>query len=224
MDWWDVAAGVATGGLYTLGRAGVEQLTNQGRGTQSTLDEIGGAISKGANWLGIGDDPASAPNMGAAAIPGYEDWRAKLAAGGAAAGQRAGPTIDTGPQSQVRGQQAQLSQMLMDQAQGRGPSIAQEQLRQGTDRNMAQAMAMGAAQGAGSRGAGTLRQIANQRAGIGQQMAGDASMLRLQEQMAARGMLGQQLGGMRGQDIGLATDQARTSLQQQAMNDDLVKF
>lgn len=184
-------------------------------------------VMKGAGdalGMNIRDIPAFQFDPNAAQMPGYDAWRTQLGAGAAAAGGRAGPTLDTGPQSMVRAQQDQLSQMLMDQAMGRGPSVAQAQLQAGTDRNMSQAMGMAAAGASGSRGAGALRQVGDQRAMIGQQMAQDSGMLRMQEQLGARQMLGQHLGGMRGQDLGLASEQARMALASQGQNDDLVKF
>lgn len=103
-------------------------------------------------------------------------------------------------QAQTRAAQWGLIQQLQGQAAGTGPSLAQAQLQQATDRNMQQAMAMGVSQrGAGQTAA--LHNIAGQRAGIGQQMAGDSAMLRLQEQMAAQQQLGGLLGGMYGQDM-----------------------
>ena len=89
--------------------------------------------------------------------------------------------------------QMQLIQQLQAQADGSGPSLAQMQLQKGTDQNMAQAMALGAAQRGAGQG-GMLKGIANQQASIGQGMANDSAMLRLQEQMQARGQLGQQIG------------------------------
>jgi hypothetical protein len=163
-------------------------------------------------------------NQGASDIRGYDDWRSQLAGGAQAAGQRGGPQIATGAQDQFRGQQMGLAQQLMGQAQGKGPSIAQAQLQQATDRNMAQAMALGASQNAGTRGAGALRGIANQQAQIGQQMAADSGLLRLQEQQQAQGLLNQVLAGGRGQDLGLATSQAGMDLQSRGMNDQLTQF
>jgi hypothetical protein len=97
--------------------------------------------------------------------------------------------------------QMALIQQLQDQAAGKGPSLAQMQLQKATDQNMASAMALGASQrGAGQ--AGMLRGIQNQQAGLSRGMAADSGILQLQEQMQARQMLGQNLGGMRGQDLG----------------------
>jgi hypothetical protein len=85
----------------------------------------------------------------------------------------------------------ELTNMYLDSARGMGPSVAQMQLQRGTDRNMQQAMAFAASQ----RGAnpGMMRQVANQRASIAQGMTGDAAMLRLQEQLAARAQLASQI-------------------------------
>jgi len=102
-------------------------------------------------------------------------------------------------QGQNRDMQMTLIQQLQDQAAGRGPSLAQMQLQKATDQNIGQAMALGASQrGAGQ--AGMLKGIQTQQAGIAQGMAGDSAIARLQEQMAARGQLGQQLDSSRGQD------------------------
>lgn len=106
-------------------------------------------------------------------------------------------------QNQTRGMQMSLIQQLQDQAAGRGPSLAQMQLQQGTDRNMSQAMALGQSMhGAGA--AGMRKGIAGQQAGMAQGMAGDSAMLRLQEQMAARGQLGTELGQTRSADQNFA--------------------
>lgn len=122
-------------------------------------------------------------------------------------------TINQKPQDQFRAQQMTLATQLADQAAGNGPSLAQSQLRQGTQRNIAGAMAMAASQRGTTAGAG-MRQVANQAAQANQQAAAQAADLRMQEQMAARGQLAGVAGAAREQDIGLATSQA--GLQQQA--------
>lgn len=115
--------------------------------------------------------------------------------------QSAGP--NGAMQGQSRDMQLALMQRLQDQAQGKGPSLAQMQLQKGTDANMSSAMALGQSQrGVGQ--AGMMKGIATQQANIGQGMANDSAMLRLQEQMQANQMLGSGLQGMRGQDQGYA--------------------
>lgn len=104
-------------------------------------------------------------------------------------------------QDQARAQQMALIKQIQDQAAGRGPSLAQAQLQQANEAAARQAMALGYSQrGAGA--AGALKSIREQQAGMTQQNAADSAMLRLQEQLQARQMLGGLLGGMRGQDIG----------------------
>lgn len=206
----------------------------RGGGFGSWMEGFGGGFmenltgtSEKPGILGLGERKPGAVQQidpGAAQINGYDQWRAQLAAQAQAAQGRQGPTLDTGPQSAVRAQQDELSRMLMDQAMGKGPSIADMQLRQASDRNMQQAMSLGAAQAGGTRGAGAMRQIGNQRAQIGQQQAMDSGMLRAQEMMAGRGLASQHFGGMRGQDIGLASEQARIALAGQQQNDELVRF
>lgn len=121
--------------------------------------------------------------------------------------------IQMAQQNQFRNQQMNLANQLQQQAAGQGPSLAQSQLRQATDRNIAQSMAMAASQR--GRGAGqNLRGVMQNQALANQQAAQQSADLRMQEQMAAR----QQLAGLtasgREQDIGLATNQA--NLQQNA--------
>jgi hypothetical protein len=145
-----------------------------------------------------------------------------------------GAAINTVPQEQFRQGQLGLAQALQMQAMGQGPSLAQGQLRQATDRNIAQAMALGASQ-RGSNPALAQRQIALGSALANQQAAAQSAQLRMQEQMAARDQLGGVLQSGRGQDIGLATDQAgfnqqailadqQARLQQQALNDAQSRF
>jgi hypothetical protein len=218
-DWFNVGAGVLTGGAWTAGRAGYDALFNEGKNNNSTLQRGGQMAGDAANWAGdaakwAGDTfglnaqqvPGYEFNQGATQMPGYEDWRQQMAAGAAGAANR------TGPQDQWRQQQLQLGQDLWKQSRGEGPSVAQEQLKRGTEDSLSSAMALGASQ-RGAGGAGALRGIQNQQAGISQRMAGDSAILRLQEQMQARGMLGGLLSGARGQD-----------LQNQGMNDSQVQF
>lgn len=118
------------------------------------------------------------------------------------AGQNARGLGDT------RNMQMSLIQQLQDQANGVGPSLAQMQLQKGSEQNMANAMALGQSQrGAGA--AGMMKGIQNQQAGIAQGMAGDSAMLRLQEQMAARNQLGQQVGQVRSADESMINSNAQ---------------
>jgi len=137
------------------------------------------------------------------------------------AGDRAAPQVDASQQAQFRQGQTTLAAQLAAQANGTGPSLAQGQLQRATDQNLGQALAM--AQAAGPNNAGAARQVAYQRGNISQQAAGDSAQLRLQEQMQAQNQLGQVLAGARGQDLGLAGDNAQLQAQQNALNDQAVR-
>ncbi len=111
--------------------------------------------------------------------------------------------------AEFRGGQTGLMRDLQEQSAGRGPSLAAGQLREATDRNLAQQQAAAAANGSplGQRNLQNQATIANQTA------ARDAAQMRMQEQLSAR----QQLAGVaqtgREQDINVANAQAQ--LQQQ---------
>jgi hypothetical protein len=94
--------------------------------------------------------------------------------------------------------------MMTAQAMGQGPSMAQGQLAQATNRNIAQQQAM-AAGGRGGASPLAAMQAARNVSAMGQQAAGDSALLRQREMMDARGMLGQALTGFRGQDIDVAS-------------------
>lgn len=122
--------------------------------------------------------------------------------------------------SQFLGDQEALIRMLQGDANGTGPSVAQNLLRTGLDQNV-RGLQSAIASGRGAGGAANMRLLAGQSGQLGQQAAGQMSALRAQEMLNARGLLGQQIGqGLgydtqyRGQDIGLQMGQA--GLRQQA--------
>lgn len=102
-------------------------------------------------------------------------------------------------QQQARGQQQQLVGNLFGALTGNQPSVAQQQLQNTTQSNVANAYAMAAAN---PNNAGAARMAVNNAGAINQQAAGQGAMLRAQEMQNAQGMLGNVLGGMRGQDTG----------------------
>lgn len=173
-------------------------------------------------------------------IPNYDQNRRRSLAAALAAQGRGGPTTDyarinMGPQAQFRQGQMGLVNALTAQANGQGPSLAQGQLQQATDRNLSQAMALGQSQAGGQASGLGQRQVMQQQAGYAQQAASDSGLMRMQEQMQARNQLAQVLAGARGQDIGLATEQAGFSqganmanlqalLAQRGMNDTQQQF
>ncbi len=210
------------------------------------LDKVGGAIfgsGENAGILGTGQYKASGQAIDEKAFKDNEELKKRQAefqrqmqeVQNRKAQQVAAAQINTGPQDQFRNAQLGLVSQLQQQAAGQGPSLAQMQLQQGADRNLKNAIAMQASQRGGMAGGLAMRNIAQQRADIGQQLAGQAGMQRLQEQQQAQQMLGGISGGARGQDIGLATSQAElgqqaalanqnAALQQQALNDKMSGF
>lgn len=132
--------------------------------------------------------------------------------------QRQAAQMDQGQSAEMRAGQQDLINMLGARARGEGPSIAEMQLRQGTDRTIAGAQALAASQ-AGVNPALALRgtQAAATQANL--QTSQQQALLRAQEMEAARGQLGQQLGAVRGQDIGVAQQNLAAQMQQQQMND-----
>lgn len=144
-------------------------------------------------------------------------------AGADDASVRRGWGIEGGTNNQSRMQQQNLIQMLQAQANGTGPSIAQNQLKQATDRNIAGASSM-AASGRGPGAAMGAYNANNMAAQANQGAAMDSAILRSQEQMQAQSMLGAVLGQTRGQDLGMANMQIQSQMQQQQMRDNLVMF
>ena len=121
---------------------------------------------------------------------------------GALAGGGSTKISGTSPfeQNVFRGKQLGLAGQLEAQAAGQGPSLAQAQLQQATDQNIAQQMALAASARGGNVGM-AQRQAAQNAAAVQQQASQQSAMLRMQEQMAAR----EQLSGLLGQ--GRAADQ-----------------
>lgn len=135
---------------------------------------------------------------------------AQLGAAAQGTAERAAQTtIDRGEDRQFRSGQAQLAAQLQEQAAGRGPSLAEGQLRQATDRGIRQQMAVAASGGAGANAALAQRNVAANVGQMQQQAAADAAQMRMQEQIAARQQLAGVLESGRAQDIGVAQSQAQ---------------
>jgi hypothetical protein len=211
-------------------------------GTDQTTPQMLFGSQQDPGVLGTGyHQPGQAgvdPN--AANIPNFQQDRDRSLAAALAAQGRGGPSADyariaMGPQAQFRQGQMSLAQILAGQAMGQGPSLAQAQLQSATDRNLSQAMALGQSNANGQMSGLTQRNIMQQQQGTAQQAAQDSGALRLQEQMQAQNQLGQLLAGARGQDIGLASEQAglqnqtglanlQALLSQRGMNDQMSQF
>lgn len=123
---------------------------------------------------------------------------------GQAALQGFNPLLAAGLNTGVYGQQQQLANMLMQQAQGKGPNPAQAMLNQNTAQNIQQqASLMGSQRGASANPNLLARQAAQQGSQIQQQAAGQAATLGAQQQLAAQGALASQQAQMAGQNLGL---------------------
>lgn len=127
--------------------------------------------------------------------------------------------INTANEDQVRQQQMGLIQQLQNQSNGTGgPSLAQGQLQQATDANNRNAMSLGQSQvGQGMSNQAALMNIGQAQANNMQQAAGQSAQQRMLEQMQAQQQLQQMLGGTRGQDLGLASNQAQNNMGMQQM-------
>lgn len=121
--------------------------------------------------------------------------------------------INAGDDQQWRGDQRNLAAQLAEQATGRGPSLATEQLNQAQKANQAAAFAQLASQRGGP-SAAMARQTQQTSAAIQRQTARDAAVARIQEQMGAREQLAGVLNQGRAMDQQIAIQQA--GLQQEA--------
>lgn len=147
---------------------------------------------------------------------------------------RAGARVDYSQANQdyaaqrgVDAQQGQFGNYLQDVMMGRaGPSLAEQQMKAGTDQSIAAQMAMANSARGGYGVAAAQRQAANQGAAMQQQNVVNTGMARAQEQMQARSQYGQQLQAQRAQQLqamGYSAQQAQYQAgleqQQHGLND-----
>jgi hypothetical protein len=130
-------------------------------------------------------------------------------------GTKLGPEaqLNMGAQDQVRAQQMQYAQMLQQQAQGQGPSVAGEQFKIAQDQLLKQQMALAASQRGGSATAG-MRSVLQNQAAQAQGLAQNVSAMRAQEAQAAQQQLGNVYQGMRSQDVQVAQANAQLQAEQ----------
>jgi hypothetical protein len=105
-----------------------------------------------------------------------------------------------GQEQQARGNQSDFIRQLQAQMQGQGPSLANMQLQQATNRNIAQTMGQAASQ-RGVNPALAARLAMNNVAGANQQAAMDSGIIRQQEMLNAQQQLGSQIGAQRQGDL-----------------------
>jgi hypothetical protein len=104
-----------------------------------------------------------------------------------------------------------LAAQLWAQAQGKGPSLAQDQLQQGTDQNLRNSAALAAS---GRNPAAASYNAMQSQAGATQQMAGQSAIARLQEQYQAQ----QGLAGLTNQMQGAYANNAAMGQQNNQFN------
>lgn len=124
-----------------------------------------------------------------------------------------GATIDTTASNEGRKYQQGLLAQLQAESEGKGPSLATETMKQGLAANLQQQAGLAGGMGGGNNPALAMRNLQMGAASQNQQLLGQAGLARLQEQMAAQQQLGSMASGMRGQDIGLAEQQANLAQQ-----------
>jgi len=100
-----------------------------------------------------------------------------------------------------RNQQVALTDMMMARAKGQTPSIAQEQVRQGMQQNQAGINSTIRGMG-GINNAMKQRMMINKGAQIGQDIAQQGGLARMQEQMETEKSMGGLLAQMRDADLG----------------------
>lgn len=170
---------------------------------------------------GITDKGRFGVDMGTADTgPEGSYWMGQLTSMQDKLGKRQAPQVDQTQANQIRDAQTKLIADLQNQAAGIGPSLAQAQLSKASDQNLANTIAtIQSTRGMGATAAAGQAQGAGAQAG--QQLAQDSAILQLQEQMQARGMLGQLATGTRGQDLGVAAQNAQLEMQNQQQIADL---
>lgn len=112
-----------------------------------------------------------------------------------------GNIVDNTQSNATADQQNSFIEALKEQAAGHGPSQAENQLQEATDKNN-QMSAGSIASQRGMNPAAAARLILQQQAANNQAAAGQAATTRTQEQLNAQGQLGSALGTKRTQDIG----------------------
>jgi hypothetical protein len=111
-------------------------------------------------------------------------------------------TLDRSNELATRGLQMDMASRLKDQMDGKGPSLAQQQLNMGLNQSLkAQMAAAASARGGGTNAALSMRNLGNSADDMRAGLAGQAGMLRLQEQLGAQGQYAALTNAMRGQDL-----------------------
>ena len=190
-----------SGGLFNIGKM-------VGNINDSTKSDIKGRVDS-VDWNKMREDNRAKRNDTQINVPQiYSPTIDKS--------QYYGPNVDKTQQAQVRAQQGNLARMMMDQASGRGPSVANETMNVAMNRGL-QNLASMRASSRGMNPALANRQMMQSGRGIMADIGQQAGIMRQQEMLDARNQAAGLLGNVRAQDIGLASDQATKNLQAQSM-------
>ena len=131
---------------------------------------------------------------------------------------RGGPQLDLSRQNPIAAQQQALASMLYSRATGGAPSLAEMQLAQSREANIAASRSAAAsAQGLTPAMRARLSQAGLEQANFSATQQG--AMLRAQEQAQAEQALASQLGSMRGSELGIAQANLGATAQQRQLND-----
>ncbi len=168
------------------------------------------------DYLGLGNPydgaPALAqPNRAAYDVPGASAIQGSL---GSLQGFANGPgvQVDTRNSDQSRAQQQQVIDLLLGTANGTsGPSAAQVQMGRGLDQALGNNRALSQSMAANNPIA-ALQAASGQGALLQRQVIGDASQMRAQEQLAARGQLNDALSSMRYGDVATQAQHVQAGL------------
>lgn len=211
-----IMAAAGVGGAISSGALGKTESGSSNINTANFRNAITDA-QKDAQWAGTAYEEAAGrkgPRLGDPRL-----------AGGASMDYATydSSTIDRSNELATRGLQMDMASRLRDQMDGKGPSLAQQQLNMGVNQSLkAQMAAAASARGGGTNAALAMRNLGNSADEMRAGLVGQAGMLRLQEQMGAQGQYAALTNAMRGQDLGWTQMQHQggmmnTSNRQQAL-------
>ncbi len=194
-------------------------------GIKSAPDQLAdlgqGAVEGAGNFIDWLGDSSGGPKSNVAAAdranfitPGGEDRTNRL---NALADQYGNRTAPQAADSSFRGDQASLVERLRNQMGG-ADSLAQLQLRNATDQNIAQQRSLAAS--ANPQNAAMMQRLAAQNIGkMNQGLGQQAAQLGIQERNAAANALAGVAGQARGQDLQHNQFNTQAQLQQTGLND-----
>jgi hypothetical protein len=171
------------------------------------MDWLTGTLSQ-QDYNNIGQVQApDASNYQIAGMQGYQNQLGSLGQ------QAAGNQINTAQAQQTRGQQEQNLGQLQAQANGTGPSYAQQFMQQNQQAALRSQQAQALSSQAGATPGLAYRGLMNAQGALQSQMASQGALMKVQEQQQAQQALAQQLTSVRSQDFGQAQGVAQQNSQ-----------